>query len=155
MLERGVLPNLLGQNVAGGPAGASFLGQGARRVEAISPDANQVLLGWSVTSEPAVWLPKLDALALDCLSQDCLNSDPSPTAGAARRWLRLAPRFLGRMAQGLRLLRCSESTAANFLKEVREQVERAEIGVPVNLRLSRNGQSELYSFAPPAHKRAN
>jgi urocanate hydratase len=150
MLERGVLPNLLGQNIAGGPAGASFLRQGARRVEPISPDANQVLLGWSVTSAPALWLPKLDALALDCLCQDCLNPDPSPTTGAARRWLRLAPRFLGRMAQGLRLLRCGESSAANFLKGVREQVERAEIGVPVNLRLSRKGQSEQYCFAPPS-----
>jgi len=150
MLERGVLPNLLGQDVAGRPAGASFLSQGARRVEAINLDANQVLLGWSVASAPAQWLPKLDALALDCLSQDYLNSDSNPTAGAARRWLRLAPRFLGRMAQGLRLLRCDESSAANFLKGVREQVERAEIGVPVNLRLSSKGQSEQYSFAPPS-----
>jgi hypothetical protein len=150
MLERGVLPNLLEQDVAGGSAGASFLGQGARRVEAINPDANQVLLGWSVASAPAQWLPKLDALALDCLSQDCLNSESNPTAGAARRWLRLAPRYLGRMAQGLRLLRCSENFAANFLKGVREQVESEEIGVPVNLRLSRKGRSEQYSFAPPS-----
>jgi urocanate hydratase len=150
MLERGVLPNLLGQDVAGGPAGASFLSQGARQIEAINPDANQVLLGWSVASEPAQWLPKLDALALQCLSQDCLNPDSNPAAGAARRWLRLAPRFLGRMAQGLRLLRCDDSFAANFLKGVREQVERAEIGVPINLRLSRKGQSEQYSFAPPS-----
>jgi len=150
MLERGVLPNLLGQDVAGGPAGVSFLSQGSRRVEVINPDANQVLLGWSVASAPAQWLPKLDALALDCLSQDCLNSDSSPTVGAARRWLHLAPRFLGRMAQGLRLLRCGESSAAIFLRGLREQVESKEIGVPVNLRLSRKGRSEQYSFTPPS-----
>jgi hypothetical protein len=148
LLERGVLPNLLGQGAANGPS-AAFLSRGARRVEAVNPDANQVLLGWSVASAPAQWLPKLDALAMQCLSQDCLNSDPNPAAGAARRWLRLAPRFLGRMAQGLRLLRCGESSAANFLERVREQVESAEIGVTVNLRISRKGQSEQYCFAPP------
>jgi hypothetical protein len=54
------------------------------------------------------------------------------------------------MAQGLRLLRCGESSAANFLQGVREQVESTEIGVPVNLWLSRNGKQEQYSFAPPS-----
>ncbi|MGB9408788.1 MAG: hypothetical protein WCA89_14720, partial [Terracidiphilus sp.] len=101
-----------------------------------------------VADAPAQWLPKLDAIALNCLSQDCLNSDPSPAAAPAIRWLRLAPRYLGRLAQGARLLRCNEKTAARFRDQIQEQVERAEIGVTVNLTLNLREQSERYCFAP-------
>ncbi len=48
------------------------------------------LVTWSVASDQAQWLPRLDAIALDCLDAD---------EWAARRWLRLAPRYLGRLAQ--------------------------------------------------------
>ncbi len=149
MLQRGVLPDLLPPHSAPPPEFAAFLSLGARPVVAIHPDVNQVHLAWSVADAPAQWLPKLDALALNCLSQDFLNSDPSPAAAAAIRWLRLAPRYLGRMAQGARLLRCDEKTAARFRKQVQEQVERAEIGVTVNLTLSLKEQPKRYSFAPP------
>jgi hypothetical protein len=135
LLQRGVLPDLLPPCSAPAPEFAAFLSQDARPVVAIHPDVNQVLLAWNVADAPAQWLPKLDALALDCLS-----SDPSPAAAPARRWLRLAPRYLGRMAQGLRLLRCDEYTAARFRDQVQEQVERGEISVAV----------EIQSFPPAA-----
>jgi urocanate hydratase len=106
MLERGVLPDLLA------PADA---------------DESQSLLTWSVATAPAFWLPKLDAIALDCLS---------PGDGAARRWLRLAPRYLGRLAQGIRLLRCDEQTALRFRARVREAVDGGEIPVPVEVQFS-------------------
>jgi hypothetical protein len=147
LLERGVLPDLLPPRSAPAPEFAAFLSQGARPVVAIHPDANQALLAWSVADAPALWLPKLDALAFDCLS-----SDPSPADGVARRWLRLAPRYLGRMVQGLRLLRSDDRAANHFIERVREKVACAEIGVPVDLTLSRNGKSESFSFAPPAPK---
>jgi hypothetical protein len=121
MLERGVAPDLLRPGAADSLEG-------------------QRLLCWRVASSPSIWLPKLDAIALDCFDSE---------AGAARRWLRLAPRYLGRMAQNVRVLRCSESAAAYFLERVRDEVESGEIGVRVELRLSREGQSEQYSFAPP------
>jgi urocanate hydratase len=121
MLERGVAPDLLRPAAEDLPEG-------------------QTLLSWRVASSPSIWLPKLDAIALDCLDSQ---------AGTARRWLHLAPRYLGRMAQGLRVLRCGESAAANFLERMRREVESGEIGVRVELKLSREGQSEQYSFAPP------
>ena len=110
----------------------------------------QTLLCWRVASSPSIWLPKLDAIALDCL-EDNLGATvlESETWDSARRWLRLAPRYLGRLAMGVRVLRCSERAAANFLERMREEVERGEIGVRVELRLNREGQSEQYSFAPP------
>jgi hypothetical protein len=68
---------------------------------------------------------------------------------AARRWLRLAPRYLGRLAQGARLLRCNEETAQRFLAQARESVERAVIGVPVEMLLIRQGQPEQHRISPP------
>jgi hypothetical protein len=144
LLERGVLPDLLLPRSAHAPEFAAFLSQGARPVVAIHPDANQVLLAWSVANAPAQWLPKLDALAVDCLSPD-----PSPATASARRWLRLAPRYLGRRSQGLRLLRCDDRAANHFIDRLREKVEGAEIGVAVDLTLNHNGQLEKFSFAPP------
>jgi hypothetical protein len=135
LLERGVLPDLLPPRSAPATEFAAFLSQGSRPVVAILPDANQVLLTWSVADAPARWLPKLDALAIDCLSFDSRS-----VAASARRWLRFAPRYLGRISQGLRLLRCDESTAAKFRNQVQEQVDRGEIPVAV----------EIQSFPPAA-----
>jgi hypothetical protein len=131
LLERGVLPDLLPPRCAPAPEFADFLHQGARPVVAILPNANQVLLTWSMAAAPAQWLPKLDALAMDCL-----NSDPNPAGASAHRWLRLAPRYLGRRSQGLRLLRCDECTAARFLEKVQQQVEGGEISVAVEIQTS-------------------
>jgi urocanate hydratase len=140
LLQRGVLPDLLPPSSAPAPEFAFFLSRGARPVVAIHPDENQVLLDWSVADAPAQWLPKLDALALDCLC-----SDPSPAVVApGRRWLRLAPRYLGRRSLGARLLRCDESTAARFRNQVQEQVDRGEIPVAV----------EIQSFPPAVSIRA-
>jgi hypothetical protein len=110
----------------------------------------QALLCWRVASSPSVWLPKLDAIALTCLGKNM--SAPaldSETWDSARRWLRLAPRYLGRMAQGVRVLRCGESAAANFLKRMREEVEGGEIGAAVEIKLFGEGRAERFSFTPP------
>jgi urocanate hydratase len=141
MLERGVRPDLLPLRSAPAPEFAAFLSQGARPVVAIHPDINQVLLTWSVADAPAQWLSILDALALDCLSSD-------PSSAPARRWLRLAPRYLGRMAQGMRLLRCDECIAARFRKNVQEQVERGEISVAVEIQTKSGAELQISQFAP-------
>jgi urocanate hydratase len=165
LLERGVLPDLLPPRSAPAPEFAVFLSQGARPVVAVHPDANQALLAWSVASAPAQWLPKLDALALSCLDENMGAPGPgSPRTGlrpwggdldsetwdSARRWLRLAPRNLGRRSQSVRLFRCSESIAASFLEGVRKNVAHGEIGVPVEITIYRNEQPEFYSFTPPS-----
>ena len=143
LLKRGVLPNLLPLRSAPALEFAAFLSQGARPVVAIHPYVNQVILAWSVADALAQWLPKLDALALDCLGSDLSSADAS-----ARRWLRLSPRYLGRMSQGLRLLRCDDSTAARFRNHVQEQVERGEIVVPVEIHWSGSGNCETRRFSP-------
>ncbi len=67
---------------------------------------------------------------------------------AARRWLRLAPRYLGRLAGGVRLLRCDKEAAQSFLQQVRQQVERGVIGVSVEIRLSNSAHTEQHLFSP-------
>jgi hypothetical protein len=141
MLERGVLPDLLR------PADESsrhspFVSQGARQLPPVALGKNSILLTWRVVSAPALWLPKLDAIALDCVQ---------PGAWSTRRWLRLAPRYLGRMAQGVRLMCCDQEFKADFIERARAQVERGEIAVEVEIQASGRGGSEQYRLAPPGH----
>ena len=122
MRERGVLPDL----------GLPF--------QAAPADEGQALLVWRVASSPTLWLPKLDALALDCLP---------PQAGRARRWLQLSPRYLGRLGQGERLLRCNRRFAAEFILQARRRVESGEIPVPVEITFSGRGELNEHRLTPP------
>jgi hypothetical protein len=140
MLERGVLPDLLPPDFSRASRFSMSFGRGVRQIElAISVD-NKAMLNWRVAAAPAQWLPKLDSIALDCLD---------PNEVAARRWLRLAPRYLGRLAQGVHLLCCDEETAQRFLQQVRERMQRSEIGVPVEIRFSSRNECEEHIFSPP------
>jgi hypothetical protein len=109
MHERGVLPDLLSS---------------PQREPA---PAGQDLVTWTVASAPAQWLPRLDGIALECLR---------PEAGAARRWLRLAPRYLGRMAQNFRILRCQPEIAQEFVARAKSAVDRGEIAIEVQFTIN-------------------
>lgn len=112
MRERGVTPDIV------------------RPIELGPAPADQVLLLWRVGAAPAQWLPKLDAIALDCLEKI-----GDSNTGAARRWLRLAPRYLGRLAQGLRVLRCDANVADEIAARVKSAVDCGEFGVEIEVRL--------------------
>ncbi len=129
MLERGVLPDLLPPDAAGQPDLAPFRNRGSQTLEPAALDPTEALLAWSVASAPALWMPRFDAIADECLG---------PKEWAARRWLRLAPRYLGRQSQAVRLLRCKPDAAQRILEQVRRRTERSEIAVPVEIRLLRN-----------------
>jgi urocanate hydratase len=122
MRERGVVPDLLAPGFAGNPVLASE----RRRLAIRSKDLTQALLCWSVASTPARWLPKLDTIALGCLAS---GSEPQATS----RWLRLAPRYLGRLAQGIRILRCSRKIGDAFATQVQTAIRQGEIGVAVKI----------------------
>jgi urocanate hydratase len=129
MIERGVAPDLLLCDANGRPRFSVALEIRAQRIALSLIAENQVCLQWHVAAEPARWLPKLDAIALDCLPRD---------DASARRWLRLAPRYLGRLAQGVRVLSCKPEAAKDFKQRVQLAVERGEIGVPVEIGLTTN-----------------
>jgi hypothetical protein len=153
MMERGVAPDL----IAGGLLSASGISfefapvaredarKGARNIEPAPAGDGEVSVTWSVASAPAQWLPRLDAMALECLDAD---------AWEARRWLRLAPRYLGRMAKGVRVLRYNQMLAKEFVERVREQVLSGEIGVTAEIRLTRRGDTTLHRFSPRADSHA-
>jgi urocanate hydratase len=135
---RGVLPDLLRRDVRIAPSHDAFMLQEAE-LEGIDFKKAHALVTWSVASDQAKWLPRLDAIALDCLDTD---------AWSARRWLRLSPRFLGRMAHGLRLLHCNRKFAACFIEQVRQRAGRGEIPVAVEIQWQYRGQQDVYRFVP-------
>ena len=99
MLDRGVLPDLLftgskiGSNGDERPMWAEKLvSQGALPIAGAVDGTTQpdAYVRWSVDRDFARWLPRLDKVAEESLpSDDWLR----------QRWLRLAPRYLGRLAQ--------------------------------------------------------
>jgi urocanate hydratase len=149
MAERGVLPDLLPPGAEDALRFEAFLAQGARQIEAVTAKESQSVLTWSVADRPAHWLPRLDTVA-----RECIRRSQSQEADAAQRWLRLAPRYLGRMAQGVRLLRCPTDTALDFVERVREQVASGEIAAAVEIRLGGQGDSGLHRFIPPQAEEA-
>jgi hypothetical protein len=139
MLELGVLPDVLPPGVLDAPRFQAFLDQGAQQINPLSANSSHTVLTWSVTAAPAICLPKLDAIARNCLR---------PEEWSAHRWLRLSPRYLGRLAQGIHLLRCESVDAYEFVHQVQDQVAQGEIEVPVDIHLSSGGHSELRQFSP-------
>jgi hypothetical protein len=135
MLERGVQPDLHREQFTH-EANLNAL-QNAE--SALDPTQIQILISWTVASAPAQWLPKLDAIAVACLE---------PSAWPARRWLHLAPRYLGRIAQSLRLLRTDQEFAARFIERVRREVQRGDIAVQVQVQMGCDGETEEHRFVP-------
>ena len=139
MRERGVAPDLIPARTGDAAALAQDLAPAARRVDRLPVAENQALVTWSVAGAAPQWLPRLDALALACLDAD---------AWIEHRWLRLAPRFLGRMVRGLHALRCDPAAAERFLKRIKLADLRCELGVPVEVAITRKGLTERHRFSP-------
>jgi hypothetical protein len=129
MLDLGVLPDLLPalSNEGSNAPTEKFVVQGAKLLVDRTPatDEHVAFVAWSVDRNPARWLPRLDACALAILPEaDLLR----------RRWLRLAPRYLGQLARrqhGVALLleeskqlkSGTESCISQFANEGEESVQ--------------------------------
>lgn len=127
MLERGVVPDLLAPGFAGNAAFAPV----APRLAIQDADPASALVCWGVESAPARWLPKLDAIAMDCL--EAVSDTQAP-----RRWLRLAPRYLGRLAQNFRVLRCSPDVADAIKSAALAAAAQGEIGAVFQIQITRS-----------------
>ena len=120
MNERGVEPDLLRRDVPTAPLHKAFLDCDVERDKSDLINIPALVI-WRVHSAHRKDLAMLDAVALDCLEAGDWQ---------ARRWLRLAPRYLGRMAQDLRLLSTHREFAARFSERLKECVTRGEIAFP-------------------------
>jgi urocanate hydratase len=124
MLERGVKPDLHRDSLV---------------VPEMEPIENRQLVSWCVGSAPARWLPKVDAIAMACIA---------PEAEFDRRWLRLSPRYLGRMAQGIRILSGDAEFADQFAERVRKSVRSGEIGAEVWIQVVGDRLSNEHRILP-------
>jgi urocanate hydratase len=138
MNERGVEPDLLRRDVhiPSLHKALDFQGDGSGETD---PTSIPALVIWRVDSSRRKDLAVLDAIALECLDA---NDWP------ARRWLRLAPRYLGRMAQDLRLLSAHREFAARFSEQLNERVHRGEITFPFEILGYVRGLEEKHRFEP-------
>lgn len=123
MLERGIQPDLTRESV---------VADRARVLETELPEADSDPLNaaatvvWHVDSSPARWLPKLDAIALECLAaEDACN----------RRWLRLMPRYVGRLSPDLRLVCADRSFAMSFIERLRMHYDRGDFPADATVRI--------------------
>jgi hypothetical protein len=129
MVERGVLPDLVRDIGGVGRLNTGVMfGERTAVLELVGLEKADSLLSWSVDEAPAQWLPRLDAIAMECLV-----AAKGRSAETARRWLRFAPRYLGRLARNVRVVRCSTVTAETIAERMRAAVRAGEIRVPVRI----------------------
>jgi hypothetical protein len=138
MLARGVLPDVLPTGFAI-ERGRHFVALGAASLQTVGLISDQAIVTWAVTASSAKWLPRLDSLALACLG---------PNEGASRRWLQVAPRFMGRLAHGMRFLICNRSSGAAFVEGVRRGAVNGEFAVAIEIQVCCNGLVDEFQFSP-------
>ena len=138
MNERGVLPDLLRHDVLIAVPHEAF-GHQDSGYDETDLSGIPALVIWRVDSADRKDLAVLDAIALECL-----DANDWPT----RRWLRLAPRYLGRMAQDLRLLATHREFAARFAEKLNERADRGEITFAYEVCSYFRGVFDQYRFDP-------
>jgi urocanate hydratase len=145
MTARGVEPDLVRDDVFAAAENCGYRREKLRQLEEDSMPA-EVLVIWRVDSSPAQWLAKLDRIALDCIE---------PGDGFARRWLRLAGRYMGRLGHGAHLLISDWRFAMTFVERVREQVRLGEIGVRAQIQVRYRDRIDEHNFVLSKADEAN
>jgi Urocanase Rossmann-like domain len=140
MNERGVAPDLLRIDLSVPPHHEALAIHESGETE-LDLGKIPTLVTWQVGSALPKDLALLDEIALACLDPDEWES---------RRWLRLSPRYLGRLAHGLRLLETHREFNARFLERVDELTDRNEIAFAFEIVSYFRGTHDMYRFAPTA-----
>lgn len=128
-VERGLQPDFLAVSAPDAESAVDcvekLILRGAVPVSiAALPEDEKEPVWWSVGAMPALWLPKLDTIAAQVI----------PTTDRVRqRWLRFAPRYLGRMARGVHYASMTAAEFEAFAAGVREQVASGNIETNVLL----------------------
>jgi urocanate hydratase len=138
MNERGVAPDLLRRDLSIPLAHSALAFHEGEETE-LDLGKIPALVTWQVDSALPKDLALLDEIALACLDPNEWNS---------RRWLRLSPRYLGRLAHGLRLLETHREFNARFWERVAERTDRNEIAFAFEIVSYFRGTHDIYRFAP-------
>lgn len=118
MVERGVQPDLLSADVVGAE---KFLELGARSLPDSGELAPQLLI---VVRGAAPILARVDAFWREKFPE---------TDAPNERWQRLSARYLGRLAQGLRLYVCAPENAAERNAALRDLIEAESLEATIDL----------------------
>lgn len=121
MAERGVQPDILVSDMA------LFIERGARVAIATTHPPHYKSVTWGVAEQPARWLPKLDGIVTHALDAADL------TTAARARWLRFAPRYVGRALHHQRFLPMTGPEFSQFLALAQQTSVRGEISVPIKI----------------------
>jgi Urocanase Rossmann-like domain len=150
MNQRGVVPDLLRSDLSILPSHNALAHQDktntpiAQQSAPTEPDSasTPALVTWQVDSALPKDLALLDEIALACL-------DPRLDADEwkSRRWLRLSPRYLGRLAQNLRLLDSNREFAARFIEEADRRVKGGDISTTIEINSYSRGLHEEKRFS--------
>jgi hypothetical protein len=119
MLERGVQPDLIACNRL---QAQTFLERGARTFSAAVVTPDSFVVTWSVSRDAAVWLSRVDDLAIEALGND---------ADARVKWLRLAPRYLQKSLSREHYARMRAEELERFVGLLQARMQSGEISVPV------------------------
>jgi len=142
MEARGVQPDLYLSNgvvssgvgvVSSGAVGSSHGAEGV--VDSLAAAAAEdTWITLRPVQSPALWLPKLDALALAGLP---------PDATAARRWIERAPRYLGRIARNVRILHTTQQETDRLVAAITGQIATGALQTAVEIDLGVWGGSDF------------
>lgn len=138
MVERGVRPDLIREGIISS-ANRSELDREKKGDPEGDPMAMHALVVWKVEKAPALWLPKLDAIALGCLE---------PEDRIARRWIGLAGRTMGRLGHEGHLVWSNREFGARLLERTEECVRRGEINVRGMIQVTFGNAFDQYAFGP-------
>ena len=111
------LPGHLGEGETFAQRGAMIVPQGLESIPPRQP------LNWSAQSASALWLPKVDALAAQLF----------PAGDERSRWLKLAPRYLGRELAVRHYVEMTGEEADRFSTLVEAAVSSGLIGTKITL----------------------
>lgn len=130
MAARGVQPDLIAGLDSQLPIHLLFE-RGALSVQQFpARGSGRIPVSWSAKSSPALWLPKVDALAAEALSDP---EDPRARHDPRTRWLKLAPRYLGRPMTGSRYLEMTPSETERFASLIEMSISNGTIGTEITV----------------------
>jgi urocanate hydratase len=122
VVERGVQPDLI-YLPPEMPSVATLLSRDSLLLRAANtmPEDGRRAVRWTAAKAPALWLPRVDQLAAAVF----------PYEDRRRRWLQLAPRYLGRQMMASRFLEMSKAELDTFTSSVNAAIASGEIGAEI------------------------
>ena len=123
---RGVQPDVMALSQRESSAQPDAIAKLVERGAALLPPAEEMSaqgVYWCVPEYPVLWLPKVDMVAAEVIGDEM-----------RRRWLRSAPRYLGRRSQSIRYVEMTEDESVAFVAAIRAAQRDGRVETDVVIR---------------------